>query len=97
LCFVSFQAAYARGAKIAEKKWKEFVEQINSEHLSDEQIKILIHNLDGRKQWAAIHYAVDADNIYVFNQLTACDKLYRCSIYSFVFLYYIPYQVTSYV
>ncbi len=79
---VFFQAAGASDTKIAKAKWSKFVDQINLEHLSDEQIKILIYNLDDRKQWAALHYAVDANNIHVFSRLTAPKNPYQCGIYS---------------
>ncbi len=84
--FVSFQAARAREENAAKKKWEKFVEQIDLERLSNEQIKVLINNLDDRKQWAALHYAVDANNTYVFDQLTAPGKRFRSSIHSSLLL-----------
>ncbi|CAF1423214.1 unnamed protein product [Adineta steineri] len=75
-----YQAARANTIETAKQKWDEFVQQINSECFSDEQVNILINDLDKRKQWAPLHYAVDANNLYVFSQLTGREKRFRCNI-----------------
>lgn len=76
--FCSFQAARATDRKIAETKWEEFVKHISWQRLSDKQIKDLIETLDCEKQWAPLHYAVDANNGFVSKKLTGSDKRFRC-------------------
>ena len=43
-----------------------------------------MNNLDDRKQWAPLHYAVDANNYYVFYQLTQGKTKFRCGKLSFI-------------
>ncbi len=46
--------------------------------------KHLVKNLDDTKQWAALHYAVYKNNMYVFNKLTNDEKCFRCGMIVFV-------------
>ena len=38
----------------------------------------MINHLDDRKQWAPLHYAVDANNIFVFKKLTGTEERFQC-------------------
>ena len=51
---------------------------------------MMMNNSDERKQWAPLHYAVDANNMHIFTQLTRGEKKFRCgksSAFSFVILH----------
>jgi hypothetical protein len=48
---------------------------------SADQIKIMMHSLDDRKQWAPLHYAVEENNLYIFTQLTQREEKFRCGNY----------------
>ncbi len=75
---VPFQAARAIDKEAAKRKWNDFIDQIKMECSSDKQIKVMLNNLDDRKQWTPLHYAVDANNIHVFSHLTKGEKCFRC-------------------
>jgi hypothetical protein len=79
--FILFQAAWAHNRETAKDKWKKFTEQVELDGLSEQQIKVMLHTLDDKRQWAPIHYAVDANNLYVFQKLTEGEKRFRCSKY----------------
>ncbi len=51
--------------------------------------------MDDRKQWAPLHYAVDANNMYVLSKLTTGEKRFRCGNYSSFLLHYSTCMVFS--
>ncbi|CAF1382057.1 unnamed protein product [Adineta ricciae] len=75
-----FQAARESDEEKAKEKWKKFRQQIEDENSSSNQVKTLINSLDNHKRWAPLHYAVEANNKYVFQQLTSGNKTYRSDI-----------------
>ena len=53
----------------AKDKWARFTKRIEDDHYTVSQIKKIIHNLDKKKQYSALHYAVWHNNIYVVEKL----------------------------
>ncbi|UJR17163.1 hypothetical protein I4U23_004059 [Adineta vaga] len=77
---ILFQAARESNEEKAEEKWEKFLTHTKHERLSHEQIKVLIDSFDSRRQWTPLHYAVEANNMFIFSKLTSGDKFYRCDI-----------------
>ena len=64
------QATRASKSEV-ENKWARFVARIDEEHYTRDQIRKAIHNLDKKKQYSALHYAVWHNNIYLVEKLLA--------------------------
>ena len=75
------QAARESDEEKAKEKWEKFCQQVKDENSSSNQVKTLINSLDNHKRWAPLHYAVEANNKYVFQQLTSGNKTYRSGMY----------------
>lgn len=73
-----FQAAWGHDIEAVKDNWKKFTKQVKLDNLSRQQINVILHTLDDKKQWAPIHYAVDTNNCYVFRKLTEGKKRFRC-------------------
>ena len=52
-----------------QSKWTRFTARIEEEHYTRAQIRKVIHNLDKKKQYSALHYAVWHNNIYLIERL----------------------------
>ncbi|CAF1120790.1 unnamed protein product [Rotaria sordida] len=61
--------AIRASANEVEEKWNQFIQRIEYDHYTHSQIKKIIHNLDRKKQYSALHYAVWHNNIYLVEKL----------------------------
>ncbi|UJR12614.1 hypothetical protein I4U23_016789 [Adineta vaga] len=80
-----FEAAAASTQIEAETKWNTFEKKVEHDRLQKREIQKLIHNLDERKQWPALHYAVSKNNTFVAKILLGTTDLrekgsYECNI-----------------
>ncbi|CAF1485605.1 unnamed protein product [Rotaria sordida] len=80
-----FEAASQLDQGKAGKKWTAFTNQVERDCLRPREIQKLIHNLDERKQWSALHYAVANNNLFVAKILLGKtdlpeDHSYKCNI-----------------
>ena len=71
----------------AEEKWTRFTDRIREEHYTGSQIKKIIHNLDKKKQYSALHYAVWYNNLYLVQRLLEKKSKFssgNCSLTVFI-------------
>ena len=52
-----------------EKKWKQFVCRVENDHYTRSQIEKIMENLDRKKQYSALHYAIWHNNLFVIERL----------------------------
>ncbi len=60
-----------------EKKWGKFKNKVHSDAISKQKLKKIIQSLDNERQWAALHYAVDCNNVK-FCETMLQDEQYKC-------------------
>jgi hypothetical protein len=78
------QAAWENNPKDYER-WSVFKKKIKADGISAGKLKKMISTLDDERQWAALHYAVEHNNIKLCEKLTSKTKSYRCGTLFFIY------------
>ncbi|CAF4102655.1 unnamed protein product, partial [Adineta steineri] len=75
-----FEAASEKDSGSAQSKWELFDDAVTKESLPKNKVRKMIGTLDEDKQWAALHYAVDCNNVKLCNRLTSKEDKYQCDV-----------------
>lgn len=72
------QAAWQKNLETYEIKWSEFKRKVLNDDISNTVLKKMTSTLDNDREWAALHYAVEFNNMKLCSILTSENEPYRC-------------------